>query len=581
MTASFGPRRALWLNVPPVAETGAPNVRAMETIDQLYRSLCSMLYNYVPQSGHPGGSISSGPIAAALVFASMDYDVSRPGAPDADVLSYAAGHKAMGLYALWALRNEVLRIAAPDMLPSDEARQLRLEDLLGFRRNPTTATPLFRRFRAKALDGHPTPATPFVRLATGASGVGLASSLGLALAALDTYGSDAPRVHVIEGEGGLTPGRVAEALAFAGTASLSNVVVHVDWNQSSIDSDHVTRENGSTGDYVQWTPMELFYLHDWNVIFVPDGMSISSVLRAQRQALEIGNHQPTAIVYRTKKGFEYGIEGRASHGAGHKLCSAGFYDSLQGSFREGNLAIPACDPGSSRCGSGRDPVIVEACFWESLGILRKLLESNDATPRDLARGLTASRERLDRRARRPRPGAPSIERLYEAAAARRAPEELVPAPGIETTLRGQLGKTLDYLNRASGGALFVASADLLGSTSVSEGAKGFTSGFFNAFANPRVAPAGRGRYLRGRDGRRPVRNLGLRPARRRRLLLRRLPRSPGAHRRATPRHRQPGQHGRAGRAVPPDDPGLRSCGTQDRGGWPHPRRSPAAAAPAG
>ena len=38
---------------------------------------------------------------------------------------------------------------------------------------------------ARALDGHPTPATPFVRLATGASGVGLASSIGLAIAARD------------------------------------------------------------------------------------------------------------------------------------------------------------------------------------------------------------------------------------------------------------------------------------------------------------------------------------------------------------------------------------------------------------
>ena len=44
----------------------------------------------------------------------MDYDVSRPSRDDADVLSYAAGHKAMGLYAMWALRNEVLRVAAPE-----------------------------------------------------------------------------------------------------------------------------------------------------------------------------------------------------------------------------------------------------------------------------------------------------------------------------------------------------------------------------------------------------------------------------------------------------------------------------------
>src|SRR5512143_4378071 len=294
MTVSFGPRRGVWINVGrDGAATPPPDVASLDLLDQLYRSLCSMLYNYVPTSGHPGGSISSGRFVASLLFGPMDYDVSTPSRDDADVVSFAAGHKAMGLYAMWALRNEVLRVAAPELLPQDERQQLRLEDLLGFRRNPTTATPLFRSLRAKALDGHPTPATPFVRLSTGASGVGLASSLGLALAALDTYGDDAPRVHVVEGEGGLTPGRVSEALAFAGSAGVKNAVVHVDWNQASIDSDHVTREDGIPGDYVQWTPMELFHLHDWNVVEVADGMSWGSIHRAQRQALEIGNDQPT------------------------------------------------------------------------------------------------------------------------------------------------------------------------------------------------------------------------------------------------------------------------------------------------
>jgi transketolase N-terminal domain/subunit len=249
-------------------------LRAFETLDTAYRALCAMLYNYAPLSGHPGGSISSGRIVEQLLFGTMDYDVARPDRDDADVLSYAAGHKALGLYAILALQNEIVRLTNASFLPRAED-QLRFEDLLGFRRNPTNATPLFRRHGAKALDGHPTPATPFVRLSTGASGVGIGSSFGLALAAFDWFGDAAPRVHVMEGEGGLTPGRVAEALAFAGTAALRNVVVHVDWNQASIDSDRVTREGTLRGDYVQWEPAELFHLHDWNVIVVPDGSSFA------------------------------------------------------------------------------------------------------------------------------------------------------------------------------------------------------------------------------------------------------------------------------------------------------------------
>src|SRR5574340_470380 len=112
MSVSFGPRRAVFLDIHE-QEEAAPltdrELQAFERLDLFYRSLCAMLYNYVPTSGHPGGSISSGRIAQCLLFDVMDHDPSQPEREDADLLSYAAGHKAMGLYALWALRNEVLR----------------------------------------------------------------------------------------------------------------------------------------------------------------------------------------------------------------------------------------------------------------------------------------------------------------------------------------------------------------------------------------------------------------------------------------------------------------------------------------
>ncbi|HUI69285.1 MAG TPA: hypothetical protein VL354_02115, partial [Spirochaetia bacterium] len=321
MGIAFAPRRGIFLTITEEMKAGEPplspqELAVFERLDLIYRSLCTMLYNYVPTSGHPGGSISSGRFAQSLVFNCLSHDAASPDRDDADLLCYAAGHKALGLYSLWALRTEVLRLGAPHLLPSEERRLLRLEDLLGFRKNRVGMTPLLKRLHAKALDGHPTPATPYVRLATGASGVGLAASVGLALGALDRYGRNAPRIHVVEGEGGMTPGRVSEAMAAAGTSSLSNLFLHVDWNQASIDSNRVCREGEKPGDYVQWNPMELAWLHDWNVIQVPDGMDFQQIAAAQKRALEIDNGQPTAIVYRTVKGWRYGIEGRASHGAG-------------------------------------------------------------------------------------------------------------------------------------------------------------------------------------------------------------------------------------------------------------------------
>jgi transketolase len=487
MSIAFGKRRAEWVGVadvpPPLA---TDELARFESVDLLYRSLCALLYNYVPTSGHPGGSISSGRFVAGILFDAMDYELAKPDRADADIVSYAAGHKAMGLYSMWALRDELVRVGNPALLPQDVAHRLRLEDLLGFRRNPITATPLFRRFGAKALDGHPTPATPFVRLSTGASGVGVASSIGLALAARDYYGAKAPRVHVVEGEGGLTPGRVAEALAAAGAASLDNLVFHVDWNQASIDSNRVCREDGQPGDYVQWTPAELFYLHDWNVIEVPDGRDFQQVIAAQRMAASMATGQPTAIVYRTVKGWKYGIEGRASHGAGHKLCSEGFYQALAELSARTSCALPSCDASGHRCEMGGDgPAVQEQCFYDALLLLRDAVEKDRPTADAIAARLDAARKRLDARGRRPREGAPRVEAVYElAAAGLRPPAELALKPGTVTTLRGELGRALQQYNRASGGSLLVGAADLLGSTSVNAVAAGFGEGYWNASRNP-------------------------------------------------------------------------------------------------
>jgi transketolase len=461
-------------------------VSYLEHLDLMYRSLCAMLYNYVPASGHPGGSISSGRFVAGIVFNSLDYDVADPDREDADIVSFAAGHKTLGLYAMWALRNEVMRIGCPELLPKTDKHQLRLEDLLGFRRNPITRTPLFLKHRVKPLDGHPTPATPFLRLSTGASGVGVAASLGLAFGAMDYYGRSAPRVHIVEGEGGMTPGRVGEAMAAAGTACLRNVVMHVDWNQASIDSNRVCRDGGSPGEYVQWDPVEFALLHDWNAVLVPEGMDIVQIFAAQRRALSIPNDQPTAIIYRTQKGWRYGVEGRASHGAGHGLCADGFFKALEPFIEPTGARLPRCESANQRCRAGGEPAVIEECFWEALRVIREALERNRPLVEALARKLRDARRRLDDQGRRPRPQAPAVEAVFETAGrtAGRIPSELTLKPGQATTLRGELGKVLQYYNRLSGGAVLAAAADLYGSTSINLVGQGFAEGWYNAATNP-------------------------------------------------------------------------------------------------
>ncbi|HSD50974.1 MAG TPA: hypothetical protein VLG48_06150 [Candidatus Methylomirabilis sp.] len=499
MAFEFGPRRGIYVDVTTVLKSEKPplspeEIGHFEALDLIYRSLCALLYNYVPMSGHPGGSISSGRFVAGLLFDALSYDLAHPEREDADIISYAAGHKAMGLYAMWAVRDEIARLGTRDLLPKEVKFRLRLEDLLGFRRNPITKTPLFTKFGAKALDGHPTPQTPFIRLSTGASGVGVASSLGVAFGAKDYYGANAPRVHIVEGEGGLTPGRASEALATAGTASLGNAILHLDWNQASIDTNRVCREDGQPGEYVQWTPTELFHLHDWNVVFVPDGKDFQQVIAAQRAAAAITNGQPTAVIYRTVKGWHYGIEGKAAHGAGHKLCSEGFCQALADLTGKADMMVPTCEAGKQRCvGAPEGPAIMEQCFWEALQIVRKVIAESRPAADALAARLVAARERLNRLNRHPRPDAPRVNAVYALAAkGAGTPAELQLKPGTVTTLRAELGRALQHFNKVSGGSIFAAAADLLGSTSVNVAGAGFGDGYWNAVKNPtaRILSAG-------------------------------------------------------------------------------------------
>jgi transketolase len=100
--------------------------------------------------------------------------------------------------------------------------------------------------------------------------------------------------------------------------------------------------------------------------------------------------------------------------------------------------------------------------------------------------LRQSRARLDALERRPRRGAPDVEAIFASARREgaRTPRELELAPGTVTTLRQELGRALKRYNVASGGALLVSAADLLGSTSVALAAEGFAAGFWNARTNP-------------------------------------------------------------------------------------------------
>src|SRR4029453_1126453 len=89
-------------------------------------------------------------IIAALFFAEMRFDPHDPQHPQADRFVLSKGHAAPILYAAWA---------AAGAFPRDEVLKL-------------------RRIESD-LEGHPTPRLPFVDVATGSPGPGLAAGPGL------------------------------------------------------------------------------------------------------------------------------------------------------------------------------------------------------------------------------------------------------------------------------------------------------------------------------------------------------------------------------------------------------------------
>src|SRR5215467_12511519 len=150
-------------------------------------------------SGHPTTCLSAAEIMAALFFAELRFDPKDPHHPEADRFVLSKGHGAPILYAAWA-----------------EAGAFPREDLLNLRKITSD------------LEGHPTPRLPFVDVATGSLGQGLAAGVGMALNARRIK-SDY-RTYVLLGDGESAEGSVWEAAEAAATQKLDNLCAITDVN---------------------------------------------------------------------------------------------------------------------------------------------------------------------------------------------------------------------------------------------------------------------------------------------------------------------------------------------------------------
>lgn len=210
-------------------------------------------------SGHPTSCLSCAEIVAALFFHEMRWDPADPEARNVDRFVLSKGHAAPILWAALAAAGAIA------------------EDPMSLRRIDST------------LEGHPTPSNPWIKVATGSLGQGLAAANGMALAnRLDAIDA---RIYCLLGDGECAEGSVWEAAQFASFNQLSNLVAIVDVNGLG--------QSGPT-PYGHDTAVlaRRFEAFGWQALQI-DGHDLDAVLDALERARDGG---PTAILARTVKG---------------------------------------------------------------------------------------------------------------------------------------------------------------------------------------------------------------------------------------------------------------------------------------
>src|SRR4249920_2594046 len=213
-------------------------------------------------SGHPTTCLSAAEIVAALFFAEMRFDPKDPQHPEADRFVLSKGHGAPILYAAWA-----------------EAGLFPRADLLNLRKITSD------------LEGHPTPRLPFVDVATGSLGQGLAAGVGIALNARRIK-SDY-RTYVLIGDGETAEGSVWEAAQAGAFHKLDNLCAITDLN--GYGQSRATQWDRDLDAYVsRWKAF------GWHTVGV-DGHNLEAILAALSQARRTSG-KPTMIVAKTLKG---------------------------------------------------------------------------------------------------------------------------------------------------------------------------------------------------------------------------------------------------------------------------------------
>ncbi|KXX60772.1 MULTISPECIES: transketolase [unclassified Rhodococcus (in: high G+C Gram-positive bacteria)] len=249
------------------------DTKAVDTIRVLAADAVQKVGN-----GHPGTAMSLAPLAYTLFQRVMRHDPTDADWIGRDRFVLSCGHSSLTLYIQLYLAGYGLEL--------DDLEALRTWG---------SKTP-----------GHPEHGhTRGVEITTGPLGQGLASAVGMAMAARRERGlfdpepalGDSPfdhHIYVIASDGDIEEGVTSEASSIAGVQQLGNLTLIYDDNKISIEDDTAIALSEDTA--------ARYEAYGWHVQIVEGGENVVAIEEALNKAREVTD-KPSMILLRTIIGF--------------------------------------------------------------------------------------------------------------------------------------------------------------------------------------------------------------------------------------------------------------------------------------
>ena len=232
---------------------------------QIRRDIVRMVHGV--QSGHPGGSLGCTEYFTALYFSVLKHNPDfKMDGQEEDLFFLSNGHISPVWYSTLARCGYF----------------------------PTTELSTFRKLNSR-LQGHPTTHEhlPGVRIASGSLGQGMSVAIGAALS--KKLNGDKHLVFSLHGDGELEEGQNWEAIMFAGSKKVDNLISTIDWNGQQIDG--TTEKVMSLGNL-----HAKFEAFGWDVMEM-EGNNIDAVVAGLNEAkTRTGKGKPVIILMKTVMG---------------------------------------------------------------------------------------------------------------------------------------------------------------------------------------------------------------------------------------------------------------------------------------